>query len=112
MQEILSYLVMFIRAEPSLFREMLRLRIGLIYEVMIFELSRVLDCESKITQNQSLPTYCHVLDDDAHEELLNLSPSELKNLLHHILSGKEFRIDQDSEDFKWCNAFIIFKNQQ
>ena len=47
MQEILSYLVMFIRAEPSLFREMLRLRIGLIYEVMIFELSRVLDCASK-----------------------------------------------------------------
>ena len=46
-QEILSYLVMFIRAEPSLFREMLRLRIGLIYEVMVFELSRVLDCTSK-----------------------------------------------------------------
>jgi len=37
------------------------------------------------------------LDEDAHEELLNLSPSELKNLLHHILSGKEFRVDQDSE---------------
>ena len=37
------------------------------------------------------------LDDDAHEELLNLSPSELKNLLYHILSGKEFRIDQDGE---------------
>lgn len=39
--------------------------------------------------------YC--LDEDAHEELLNLSPSELKNLIYHILSGKEFRIDQDSE---------------
>jgi len=33
--------------------------------------------------------------EEAHEELLNLSPSELKNLMHYILSGKEFRIDQD-----------------
>lgn len=91
---------MFIRAEPSLFREMLRLRIGLIYEVMIFELSRVLDCQSKSCTNiYSISSYLFELrsDGDAYEELLNLSPSELKNLLHHILSGKEFRIDQDSE---------------
>ncbi|XP_065885747.1 phosphorylase b kinase regulatory subunit alpha, liver isoform-like [Dysidea avara] len=80
-QEILVYLAMLVRAEPSLFREMLRLRIGLIYEVMIFELSRALDCPAE----------------EAHEELLNLSPSELKNLMHYILSGKEFRIDQDMD---------------
>lgn len=49
---------MFIRAEPSLFREMLRLRIGLIYEVMIFELSRVLDCESELSlYNVRISTY-------------------------------------------------------
>jgi len=46
-QEILVYLAMFVRAEPVLFREMLRLRIGLIYEVMIFELGRALDAPSK-----------------------------------------------------------------
>ena len=62
-QEILCYLVMFIRAEPALFREMLRLRIGLIYEVMIFELSRVLDCESKkihtVLFHQTIP--CNIV---------------------------------------------------
>jgi len=41
------YLAMFVRAEPILFREMLRLRIGLIYEVMIFELSRALEAPSE-----------------------------------------------------------------
>jgi len=28
--------------------------------------------------------------DEASEHLLNLSPFEVKMLLHHILSGKEF----------------------
>ena len=48
------------------------------------------------------------LDDDAHEELLNLSPSELKNLLYHILSGKEFRIDQDGES-TWSGYSLYFQ---
>lgn len=30
---------------------------------------------------------------EASEHLLNLSPFEMKNLLHHILSGKEFSIN-------------------
>lgn len=47
-----------------------------------------------------------LIDEDAHEELLNLSPSELKNLLHHILSGKEFRIDQDGECLKMLISFV------
>jgi hypothetical protein len=29
-------------------------------------------------------------DDDATDELLNLSPFEMRNLLHHIMSGQEF----------------------
>lgn len=75
-QELLVYLAMFIRTEPQLFNEMLRLRVGLIIQVMATELSRTLICGG----------------DEASEHLLNLSPFEMKNLLHHIMSGKEFAI--------------------
>lgn len=30
--------------------------------------------------------------DEASEYLLNLSPFEMKNLLYHIMSGKEFAV--------------------
>ena len=46
-QEIIVYLAMFIRSEPELFREMLRLRIGLIINVMVSELSRTMKCSGK-----------------------------------------------------------------
>ncbi|XP_006613331.1 probable phosphorylase b kinase regulatory subunit alpha isoform X3 [Apis dorsata] len=75
-QELLVYLAMFIRTEPQLFHEMLRLRVGLIIQVMATELSRTLICTGE----------------EASEHLLNLSPFEMKNLLHHIMSGKEFVI--------------------
>ncbi|XP_044256007.1 probable phosphorylase b kinase regulatory subunit alpha isoform X1 [Tribolium madens] len=75
-QELLVYLAMFIRTEPQLFLEMLRLRVGLIIQVMATELSRTLICDG----------------DEASEHLLNLSPFEMKNLLYHIISGKEFAI--------------------
>ncbi|KAG8296764.1 Phosphorylase b kinase regulatory subunit alpha [Homalodisca vitripennis] len=75
-QELLVYLAMFIRTEPQLFLEMLRLRVGLIIQVMATELSRTLICSGE----------------EASEHLLNLSPFEMKNLLHHIMSGKEFAI--------------------
>lgn len=75
-QELLLYLAMFVRTEPSLFHEMLRLRLGLIIRVMASELSRSVKCDS----------------DEATEHLLNLSPFEMKNLLYHILSGKEFNM--------------------
>lgn len=75
-QELLVYLAMFIRTEPQLFLEMLRLRVGLIIQVMATELSRTIICDG----------------DEASEHLLNLSPFEMKNLLHHIISGKEFAI--------------------
>ncbi|XP_069958370.1 probable phosphorylase b kinase regulatory subunit alpha isoform X6 [Cherax quadricarinatus] len=75
-QELLVYLAMFIRTEPSLFLEMLRLRVGLIIQVMASELARTIKCAADV----------------ASDHLLNLSPFEMKNLLHHIMSGKEFNI--------------------
>uniref|UniRef100_A0A8C8D8I3 Phosphorylase b kinase regulatory subunit n=1 Tax=Oncorhynchus tshawytscha TaxID=74940 RepID=A0A8C8D8I3_ONCTS len=73
-QEIMVFLAMCIRTQPKLFSEMFRLRIGLIIQVMATELAQSLNCSGE----------------EATECLMNMSPSELKNLLHHILSGKEF----------------------
>lgn len=80
-QELLVYLAMFIRTEPQLFHEMLRLRIGLIIQVMAKELARNLNCSGE----------------EASEHLLNLSPFEMKNLLHHIVSGKEFAVNSGAD---------------
>lgn len=41
--------------------------------------------------------YACVLDEEATESLMSLSPSELKNLLHHILSGKEFGVQRHGQ---------------
>ncbi|KAM3865333.1 phosphorylase b kinase regulatory subunit alpha, skeletal muscle isoform-like [Diretmus argenteus] len=75
-QEIMVFLAMVIRSQPSLFSEMFRLRIGLILQVMTTELAQALHCSGE----------------EAIECLMNMSPSELKSLLHHILSGKEFGV--------------------
>lgn len=48
-QELLIYLAMFIRTEPKLFNEMLRLRVGLIIQVMASELARTLKCSGVIS---------------------------------------------------------------
>uniref|UniRef100_A0AAY5EVX4 Phosphorylase b kinase regulatory subunit n=1 Tax=Electrophorus electricus TaxID=8005 RepID=A0AAY5EVX4_ELEEL len=77
-QEIMVYLAMNIRTQPGLFGEMFRLRIGLIIQVMATELAQSLSCSGE----------------EATESLMSLSPSELKNLLHHILSGKEFGVQK------------------
>ncbi|XP_033867540.2 phosphorylase b kinase regulatory subunit alpha, liver isoform isoform X1 [Acipenser ruthenus] len=77
-QEIMVYLAMYVRSQPSLFGDMLRLRIGLIIQVMATELTRSLHCSGE----------------EASESLMNLSPSDMKNLLHHILSGKEFGVER------------------
>ncbi|KAI5641946.1 glycosyl hydrolases family 15 domain-containing protein [Phthorimaea operculella] len=87
-QELLVYLAMFIRTEPQLFLEMLRLRVGLIIQVMATELSRTLSCDGE----------------EASEHLLNLSPFEMKNLLYHILSGKEFAINS-------ANSLSVIKDR-
>ena len=44
-QEILVFLAMFFRSEPDLFQDMLRLRIGLIQNVMVTELGRAMGRE-------------------------------------------------------------------
>jgi phosphorylase kinase alpha/beta subunit len=43
-QELLINLSLFISTEPQLFQGMIRLRIGLIIQVMIGELERTLSC--------------------------------------------------------------------
>uniref|UniRef100_U3DLT1 Phosphorylase b kinase regulatory subunit n=1 Tax=Callithrix jacchus TaxID=9483 RepID=U3DLT1_CALJA len=77
-QEIMVYLAMYMRTQPCLFAEMFRLRIGLIIQVMATELAHSLRCSAE----------------EAMEGLMNLSPSAMKNLLHHILSGKEFGVER------------------
>ncbi|XP_059210651.1 phosphorylase b kinase regulatory subunit alpha, skeletal muscle isoform isoform X3 [Centropristis striata] len=81
-QEIMVYLAMSIRTQPNLFSEMFRLRIGLIIQVMATELAQSLNCSGE----------------EATESLMSLGPSELKNLLHHILSGKEFGVQRSVRD--------------
>ena len=76
-QEVLCYLGMFVRTEPRLFHGMLRLRVGLILQVMISEIKRTLA----------------ISDEEAADKLLNLPPFETKNLLHHIMSGQEYEIN-------------------
>ncbi|XP_051869262.1 phosphorylase b kinase regulatory subunit alpha, liver isoform-like [Pristis pectinata] len=77
-QEIMVYLAMYVRTQPCLFAEMLRLRIGLIIQVMATELAYSLTCSGE----------------EASENLMNLSPFDMKKLLHHILSGKEFGVEK------------------
>ncbi|XP_056268222.1 phosphorylase b kinase regulatory subunit alpha, liver isoform isoform X2 [Pseudoliparis swirei] len=77
-QEIMVYLAMYVRSQPALFGDMLRLRIGLIMQVMATELARSLNCSGE----------------EASESLMSLSPFGMKNLLHHILSGKEFGVER------------------
>ncbi|XP_004940657.4 phosphorylase b kinase regulatory subunit alpha, skeletal muscle isoform isoform X3 [Gallus gallus] len=77
-QEIMVYLAMYIRTQPALFTDMFRIRIGLIIQVMATELAHSLHCSAG----------------EATENLMNLSPSNVKNLLYHILSGKEFGVEK------------------
>ncbi|XP_069746352.1 phosphorylase b kinase regulatory subunit alpha, liver isoform-like isoform X2 [Narcine bancroftii] len=77
-QELMVYLAMYVRTQPCLFAEMLRLRIGLIIQVMATELAYTLSCSGE----------------EASENLMNLSPFDVKKLLHHILSGKEFGVEK------------------
>ncbi|KAM7424407.1 hypothetical protein PAMA_000652 [Pampus argenteus] len=46
-QEIMVYLAMYMRSQPALFGDMLRLRIGLIMQVMATELARSLHCSGR-----------------------------------------------------------------
>lgn len=48
------YLAMYVRSQPALFGDMLRLRIGLIMQVMATELARSLHCSGRRTKHQTL----------------------------------------------------------
>ena len=87
-QELLLYLAMFVRTEPTLFSEMLRLRVGLIIRVMASELSRSIQCDGDV----------------ATDHLLNLSPFEMKNLLYHIL---RFGLIQSLSGFTDLTFFFV-----
>lgn len=96
-QELMVYLAMFIRTEPQLFIEMLRLRVGLIIQVMeiVFSQSNTIFCILSFFLQVMAKELARTLNCDgeqASEHLLNLSPFEMKNLLYHILSGKEFAV--------------------
>ena len=67
---------MLLQTEPKLFHGMLRLRIGLIIQVMAQEVSSCL----KIAKDEGI------------NELMRFSPSEMRNLLHHLMAGFEFQI--------------------
>jgi len=53
---------------------------------------------------------CYVvcLGEDASDQLLNLSPFEMKTLLHHILSGKEFGVSTGLPAFHF--SFLYFSS--
>lgn len=61
---------------------------------MAKELARTLNCDGE----------------QASEHLLNLSPFEMKNLLYHILSGKEFAVSSGKLEAHNPLAFNITRN--
>ena len=75
---------MMIRAQPSLFNDLLRLRVGLILQVLASELSRLFSCSGS----------------EASACLLSLPPSELKTLLSSLLSGQEIAVVPDGNSIR------------
>lgn len=118
------YLAMYMRSQPALFGEMLRLRIGLIMQVMATELARSLHCSGRKTERAYVHLYTtHIkislhskneklydifVGEEASESLMSLSPFDMKNLLHHILSGKEFGVERSSEFFPFLTSLPVF----
>lgn len=70
-QEILIYLSLLIKSEPPLFEGMVTLRIGYFILMITSELAR----ELQVTQ------------DEAYEQLMQMSPFEIKQRLHQTLTG-------------------------
>lgn len=70
-QEILIYLSVLIKSEPSLFEGLMTLRIGYLILLITSELARERQIDS----------------DDAYEVLISLSPFEVKMLLRQVLVG-------------------------
>lgn len=85
LQEIIMYLAMYVRSQPSLFVEMLRLRIGLIIQVMATELARSLKCSGRRQFYHKGTHFCFTLRGwSFHLYVLN----PFINLLVHMCSYK------------------------
>ncbi|CAD5220381.1 unnamed protein product [Bursaphelenchus xylophilus] len=81
-QEIIICLGSLVRTEPNLFIEMLRLRVGLIIQILASEISRIRGVSGA----------------EALQQLLSISPFELKCMLFSLLSGKlleDVGVDED-----------------
>ncbi|KII64016.1 putative phosphorylase b kinase regulatory subunit alpha [Thelohanellus kitauei] len=87
-QEVLIYVSLFIRTEKNIFDKMIRLRLGLIIEVAASEFAK----------------YTKVPPDQLFDVFLNLSPFFMKNLIFHIVSGKEFKV------VKIANEYVLLGN--
>ncbi len=70
-QEILIYLSLLIKAEPTLFNGLLTLRVGYLILLITSELARELN----------------VPQDEAYERVMQLSPHEIQTRLHHVLEA-------------------------
>ncbi len=77
-QEILIYLGQLIRVEPMLFRGLMTVRAGYLLLLMTTELASELD----------------VRQEDAHEYLLHLSPSEIQTRLRNVLGDYDDKTKQ------------------
>ncbi|KAG8137311.1 hypothetical protein E2320_004576 [Naja naja] len=88
-QEIIVYLAMYVRSQPSLFAEMLRLRIGLIIQVMATELARSLNCSvEKNLESKGAVIYAHMraLYTHTHTHTYIILVSYFKNSLVYLNS--------------------------
>ncbi|TPX45369.1 hypothetical protein SeMB42_g04038 [Synchytrium endobioticum] len=93
-QEVLTYLGSFIRSQPSLFEGIMRLRTHLLIIAMRDEIARMKLCDEA----------------EAVEQLMQLSPFEMKSLLGQVLSAKDqvcFAPDQISPAFAAANRWQL-----
>jgi phosphorylase kinase alpha/beta subunit len=72
-QEVIIYLNLLLKAEPKLFEGLLTLRVGYFILLMISELA----------------SEQHIMQDEAYEQLMNLSPFEVKGRLREALVDYE-----------------------
>jgi phosphorylase kinase alpha/beta subunit len=96
-QEILVYLSLLIKSEPSLFDGLLTLRVGYLILLLTTKLAQ----ERQITQ------------DEAYEQLMQLSPHEIQTRLYQVLKGYEdvnqalfqqesLKVSQREQDIDWA----------
>ncbi|MBW4613350.1 MAG: glycoside hydrolase family 15 protein [Desmonostoc vinosum HA7617-LM4] len=101
-QEILIYLGILIRSEPQLFRGLLTLRVGYLILLITSELAQEL----------------HLTQDEAYEQLMELSPFEVKTRLHQVLTGysgmsnllrqqESLHVKQKESDIAWVVLPVV-----